>query len=127
MFDFLKRLKGKKESGKPAKDLTKDLELLEHTRGTPDQILNQLKKNPQAMDLLKIAMDRMKKEGVDFNNTEVVKDWIKKHKEELSQEYQREVPRVTTFVHKEPQVGRNDSCPCGSGKKYKKCCLPKTA
>ncbi len=21
--------------------------------------------------------------------------------------------------------GRNDSCPCGSGKKYKKCCLPK--
>lgn len=22
-------------------------------------------------------------------------------------------------------VGRNDLCPCGSGKKYKKCCLPK--
>lgn len=22
-------------------------------------------------------------------------------------------------------VGRNDPCPCGSGKKYKKCCLPK--
>ena len=21
------------------------------------------------------------------------------------------------------KVGRNDSCPCGSGKKYKKCCL----
>ena len=23
------------------------------------------------------------------------------------------------------RVGRNDPCPCGSGKKYKKCCLPK--
>jgi hypothetical protein len=23
--------------------------------------------------------------------------------------------------------GRNDPCPCGSGKKYKKCCLPKEA
>jgi preprotein translocase subunit SecA len=23
------------------------------------------------------------------------------------------------------EVGRNDPCPCGSGKKYKKCCLPK--
>jgi hypothetical protein len=23
----------------------------------------------------------------------------------------------------EPKVGRNDPCPCGSGKKYKKCCL----
>jgi hypothetical protein len=22
-------------------------------------------------------------------------------------------------------VGRNDPCPCGSGKKYKKCCLAK--
>ena len=21
------------------------------------------------------------------------------------------------------QLGRNDPCPCGSGKKYKKCCL----
>ena len=25
-----------------------------------------------------------------------------------------------------PKVGRNDPCPCGSGKKYKKCCLRKT-
>jgi uncharacterized protein YecA (UPF0149 family) len=23
------------------------------------------------------------------------------------------------------KVGRNDPCPCGSGKKYKKCCLSK--
>ena len=22
-------------------------------------------------------------------------------------------------------IGRNDPCPCGSGKKYKKCCLSK--
>ena len=25
-------------------------------------------------------------------------------------------------VRKQPTVGRNDPCPCGSGKKYKKCC-----
>jgi len=25
-------------------------------------------------------------------------------------------------VHVMPKVGRNDPCPCGSGKKYKKCC-----
>ena len=23
----------------------------------------------------------------------------------------------------QPKIGRNDPCPCGSGKKYKKCCL----
>ena len=27
-----------------------------------------------------------------------------------------------TFVRDEVKVGRNDPCPCGSGKKYKKCC-----
>ncbi|MFC1571791.1 SEC-C metal-binding domain-containing protein, partial [Candidatus Margulisiibacteriota bacterium] len=26
---------------------------------------------------------------------------------------------------KSVRVGRNDPCPCGSGKKYKKCCLLK--
>ena len=25
-------------------------------------------------------------------------------------------------VRKEEKIGRNDPCPCGSGKKYKKCC-----
>lgn len=25
------------------------------------------------------------------------------------------------------KLGRNDPCPCGSGKKYKKCCLDKQA
>lgn len=28
-------------------------------------------------------------------------------------------------IHKGQKVGRNDPCPCGSGKKYKKCCYPK--
>ncbi len=27
-----------------------------------------------------------------------------------------------TFVNPELKTGRNDPCPCGSGKKYKKCC-----
>jgi len=26
-------------------------------------------------------------------------------------------------VQRKHKVGRNDPCPCGSGKKYKKCCL----
>ena len=28
---------------------------------------------------------------------------------------------VQTMRREEPKVGRNDPCPCGSGKKYKKC------
>ena len=29
---------------------------------------------------------------------------------------------VKTIRHETPKLGRNDACPCGSGKKYKKCC-----
>ena len=27
------------------------------------------------------------------------------------------------FVHKADKTGRNDPCPCGSGKKFKQCCM----
>ena len=30
--------------------------------------------------------------------------------------------KVETFRRESPKVGRNDPCPCGSGKKFKKCC-----
>ncbi|MFC1548372.1 preprotein translocase subunit SecA [Candidatus Omnitrophota bacterium] len=30
--------------------------------------------------------------------------------------------RDETYKRETPKVGRNDPCPCGSGKKYKKCC-----
>ena len=30
---------------------------------------------------------------------------------------------VSTVIRESPKVGRNDPCPCGSGKKFKKCCL----
>ena len=29
------------------------------------------------------------------------------------------------FVRTDPKINRNDPCPCGSGKKYKKCHDPK--
>ena len=38
--------------------------------------------------------------------------WILAHGEVSREPYRRESPRV----------GRNDPCPCGSGKKFKKCC-----
>lgn len=30
---------------------------------------------------------------------------------------------AVTYQRTAPKIGRNDACPCGSGKKYKKCCL----
>ncbi|HUU54769.1 MAG TPA: preprotein translocase subunit SecA [Armatimonadota bacterium] len=34
----------------------------------------------------------------------------------------REAPRRRAAQRAGPKVGRNDPCPCGSGRKYKKCC-----
>ncbi len=30
--------------------------------------------------------------------------------------------KIPPVVNKTPGIGRNDPCPCGSGRKYKKCC-----
>lgn len=37
------------------------------------------------------------------------------------------LPGSTPTLLKRKAAGANDPCPCGSGKKYKKCCLSKTA
>lgn len=31
-------------------------------------------------------------------------------------------PKLVQSIRQGPKIGRNDPCPCGSGKKYKKCC-----
>jgi hypothetical protein len=51
-----------------------------------------------------------------------------KGRSERSIGYERsatEYPRTAPIVRDSDQVGRNDPCPCGSGKKFKKCCLKK--
>ena len=40
--------------------------------------------------------------------------------EELKRLYKEQKQSGT--IRKEKKIGRNDPCPCGSGKKYKKCC-----
>jgi preprotein translocase subunit SecA len=35
---------------------------------------------------------------------------------------QGEATKVKQIKLEQPKTGRNDPCPCGSGKKYKKCC-----
>ena len=46
----------------------------------------------------------------------------KNRADELIDEYDRQ---KGTIRNESEKVGRNDPCPCGSGKKYKKCCMDK--
>lgn len=41
-------------------------------------------------------------------------------RKEIKKDYNR-----SRIVVNDKKIGRNDPCPCGSGKKYKKCCLNK--
>ena len=84
----------------------------------PSFVKKQLEKDPTIKDKLISIAKRMKADGVDLNSPKAMKKWVKEHEKELKQEQQG---KVETIV-KEKEPGRNDPCPCGSGKKYKKCC-----
>lgn len=47
--------------------------------------------------------------------------WDRIFSEDKRKEIRNDWKNSKTIVN-EPKVGRNDPCPCGSGKKYKKCC-----
>ena len=63
-----------------------------------------------------------------FNMLEAKAKWLSSLSEwdgVLSQEKRNEITkewRLSRQAVSEKTVGRNDPCPCGSGKKYKKCC-----
>ena len=52
--------------------------------------------------------------------------WDKIFDKEKKHELYLEQKKSGTIV-KGPKIGRNDPCPCGSGKKYKQCCGKKHA
>ena len=68
------------------------------------------------------------KEKLYYNMVEAKADWLYELAqwdtlltEERRKELYKEQKKSGTVV-KEKKVGRNDPCPCGSGKKYKFCC-----
>ncbi len=51
-----------------------------------------------------------------------LEEWKDIYDEETLDRLYKEQKKSTTVVREGAKVGRNDPCPCGSGKKYKKCC-----
>ena len=60
---------------------------------------------------LRPALLRTRKSPVDGNQSDVVS--------QAADAVSKEKPKPARTG---PKVGRNDPCPCGSGKKYKQCC-----
>jgi hypothetical protein len=57
---------------------------------------------------------------------EIEKRRLRWAEEALGEEAESLYEPGETYVRPGPKIGRNDPCPCGSGKKYKKCCMPET-
>lgn len=81
----------------------------------PEEILSKLKGNPR-YSLIKDPVSEMETWGC-FEQPK--KKWNSSNRNQKIDTS----GFVATPVRNENKVGRNEPCPCGSGKKYKKCCL----
>lgn len=109
------------KAGAPAKKESIEERIEREIDALPGMIKNKLK-DPQIKQRFIDIAKRMEKDGVDLKSIRQMKKWMKAHEAELKAEQAGGVQKVETVVHEGPRIGRNDPCPCGSGKKYKKCC-----
>ena len=85
-------------------------------------------KNPAFLAQMKTVALAMQKDGVNLKDQAAVKTWVEKNQKDImagkfnAGAPAADAPKPQTIVNNEPAVGRNDPCPCKSGKKYKKCC-----
>ena len=113
--------KKKKEVPPPTQPQSIADKLEKEIDALPDAFKMQLK-DPKVKERFMSIARRMEADGVNFKSIRQMKKWMKEHEAELRKEGNPEQPHVETVVHDGPRIGRNDPCPCGSGKKYKKCC-----
>jgi uncharacterized protein YecA (UPF0149 family) len=48
---------------------------------------------------------------------------VKQMKKMLNKTIAKSLPKTEESIEKKEKIGRNEVCSCGSGKKYKKCCM----
>ena len=121
---FKKKQEGEVAASKPEAKPSKKESIEERIERELDSLPAMIKGKLKDPEIKKRFIDiakRMEKDGVDFKSIRQMKKWMKDHEAELRAE-QTGAPKVETVVHEGPRIGRNDPCPCGSGKKYKKCC-----
>jgi hypothetical protein len=71
-----------------------------------------------------IDFQRLYKQMVAYKAEELysLPEWDVIFTPEEQRQYYAEQKKSHTVVRNDPKTGRNDPCPCNSGKKYKKCC-----
>ena len=76
------------------------------------------------LNVVKILMNARKREGAPARqeSVKITGEGLEEETISLKEKAPSGEKSHTPYVNTEPKVGRNDPCPCGSGKKYKNCC-----
>jgi hypothetical protein len=90
------------------------------------------------IDFLSVGKYHVNIIGRDITEFETISMWMKAEGKEgytpqpdqykrVSNVSQPPIPQIITTIQRQGQrkIGRNEPCPCGSGKKYKRCCASK--
>ena len=76
---------------------------------------------PDQIPALEVPMEQLAQMSYQEVAYEVMSRFLTDFTEEELKKFYKEQKESTT-IRKPKKIGRNDPCPCGSGKKYKKCC-----
>jgi preprotein translocase subunit SecA len=83
-----------------------------------DQMVEDIKTN-----VVTILSQIRKQEKVERKSTiKITNEGLRSNINEMNNLNQNSRPTINPIVNQDAKVGRNDSCPCGSGRKYKQCC-----
>ena len=76
------------------------------------------------LNVVKVLMNARKREGAPtrHESVRITGEGFENANMSLKGNAPKQEKSHTPIVNTEPKVGRNDPCPCGSGKKYKNCC-----
>jgi len=111
-LEFCKETKALSDLFDSFLDFRKGLEIKDHPGCTKEDAQNiseeWQKSNPNLIDVVKYRYDEMKKVGRRL----VAKD-------------DGHMTKYSATDDRKKKIGRNDPCPCGSGLKFKRCCLRK--
>jgi len=84
----------------------------------------------EAFDMFKEMMQQIRADivfhifhlNLEMFNEHAIEERRERELEEINMVGGEEPAQPAQIIRNENKVGRNDPCPCGSGKKYKKCC-----
>lgn len=105
------------------------------------EILSQIdiieKEYPEYYKAIEDFIQKLRKDDVEYLKSRLLKEYVRMNEEFEDGIYFKKYPEEkvrsmgtllydgdndTPYVRTNKKIGRNDPCPCGSGKKYKQCC-----